>query len=162
MLYIGSYGAGRFGLLRYGRSLVEYEPPIPPEPVVQEQAVPDTNPEWDFPLRFSPNCDIVRTTTDAGIKNNLITSVFIRHRGIPLRVILGSQMSLEVFDPEDEAHRHVLAVEVVRSTAVGEPRAAVADCLVTESEGTTKIIAPYKVKQTGRWQDLILDAPLVK
>jgi hypothetical protein len=155
----------RWGLIDPGSHnewLMTYEPH--PEPIPVEEIIDDsTFTSWDLPLRFGHSGDLVKTTFEGGIGNNLRNSVMILFNGIPLKTNLGSKVPLEVFENYDSSVRAFLADEIIRAVSVGESRVTVdPDIIAVQNEEKISINVPYIINQQGRWKDVSLNVPRVR
>jgi hypothetical protein len=110
-----------------------------------------------FPLQFTNKCDVVKTTDENAIAQNMTLSVMILLRGIPLSTHLGSRVPLMPFDPNDVITRDLLAQEVYRAIGIGEPRAKVDPGIIaSSSEHKAKLIVPYTIPMRQNWESLVL------
>lgn len=115
------------------------------------------NKAFDFPIRFSENGDIEKTSIERSIKNNLLMCLMLRIGGIPLANHLGSMVPMLPFEPNDETTAALVAEEILRSVKIGEPRARVDSSIVTRiHENTIQAIVPYLIKSFSNWQTLEL------
>jgi hypothetical protein len=76
----------------------------------------------DIQLRFTTDCDLVFTSNDQAIKNNIMASVFLRKGQCLLMYQIGSELEFAIFDPNDVDTRELIADSIVDSVAIGEPR----------------------------------------
>jgi hypothetical protein len=118
----------------------------------------------DLPLRFESDCDVVFTTDERAINNNMVSSVMVFKGGLPLMGHLGSKVPLYVFDPNDDAIRAVIVEEVTRSVRLGERRVildSAARVFVSE-DNQLSIGFPYKITNKENWDEVIFKVPIAK
>jgi len=118
----------------------------------------------DLPLRFESDCDVVFTTDERAINNNMVSSVMVYKTGLPLMGHLGSKVPLLVFDPNDDTIREQVVEEVTRSVKLGERRVtldSVARVFVS-NENELSIGFPYKIDNRENWDEVIFRVPIPK
>lgn len=108
---------------------------------------------FDFPFRFTPNCDTRLTSDERVIGQNLRNAVMIRLRGMPLRSSLGSRVADVPFDPNDPATLSFYIEEVLRAGRVGEPRAVLdpSPRVVDQNNAKLAVAFPFAVRHTRKW-----------
>ncbi len=78
--------------------------------------------EIDLPLRFTVDGDVALTTIDRAVYNNILSCAFLKRKGIPLRPLIGSNVSMDLFDPNDVIMRESIIASVREAIRYGEPR----------------------------------------
>jgi hypothetical protein len=118
----------------------------------------------DLPLRFEQDCNVVFTTDERAINNNMVSSVMIYKSGLPLMGHLGSKVPVLVFDPNDEVIREHIVEEVTRSIKLGERRVTLdstARIFISE-DNKLSLGFPYKIDNKENWDEVIFKVPIPK
>lgn len=121
------------------------------------------NSSFDFPFRFSPIGDVLRSRDEKSIEDNMRTSIMVKAGGIPLFARFGSRIPEIPFDPNDQATQELVSLEILNAVRFGEPRVVVSDRaqVVTDDSGDALgIVVPYTYRSTLKgWKDLRLEEP---
>lgn len=94
----------------------------------------------DLPFRFLVDCDVVLTYDEAALRNNVLSSVMLFRRNVPLRSNLGSAVPVLQFDPNDEAASYIVNAEIFDSIRLNETRVKVlkANSQVDSADGNSR------------------------
>jgi hypothetical protein len=116
----------------------------------------------DFPFRYVANGNVVLTSDEKNVENNLRLSIFVHHKQVPLATHLGSRVPALPFDPNDNALRQLVSQEAIRAAAAGEPRAILDPSLrvIDEpNENKASLAFAYRIRGTQNWRPLLLSLP---
>lgn len=119
---------------------------------------------FDFPLRFQPSCDIVKTHDEKALNDNIQISVFVRKYGIPL-FPLGVGVEEFCFEPMDIPTKAALSMHLRDGIDLGVDGLKVnGDITFIEDPTQNKlsIAVPYLNTKVSKNQQSVISAPKTK
>lgn len=122
--------------------------------------------EIDLPLRFEDDGNVALVDLERAIHNNLLSSVFLQQKGIPLRPNIGSQVPMHMFDPTDELTKELVIASARDSIRKNEPRVKLGSIvtLTIDSDGNaTGLRFDYSYRNSNMgWQKADIDGEKIR